>query len=463
MKSDNKFHVKKESFCSKLFLFFFPSKNCFFVFLISFLSFFSFFILIFFLFIRNLFVNTYNLPFDKKQLFIHNYNYIKSKSSNGFVINGNRKVEIALLQNDNLFSALVRNGFDGNNVNEIISSILKKVNLKDLREGQKFFLEYTFKSIYKETNVGKNKDNFPKKADLVEIRNIDKMVFKMPKGIKYIIEKNQNEYICHIEKPKLVIKTHIISGTIQSSVFADVLVSDINATTLFNVLNEYAFLIDFQRDIHPKDKFIFVLETTRDDDGDFVNEKVLYSNLILSNKKYEIFNFHGKFYDRNGKSIQKNLLKTPVDGARISSGFTTRRKHPILGYTRAHKGIDLAVPTGTPIYSAGDGVVSDLQLNHSDYGKVITIKHNREYSTRYAHMSRVAHLKVGQRVKQRQIIGYVGMTGLATGPHLHYEVMRYGKHINPKNVKAVETKKLSKDKLEELNVIINDIDAMLAE
>ena len=403
------------------------------------------------------------LSFDKIELFANHYVNIVSSKNSDFVSNGRGKKEIVLVQNDNLFSALIKNGFDRENVNELLGSIYRKVNLHDLKENQRFFLEYTFNTSYKNTDIKKNKNYLPKKADLMEHRIIDRMFFKIPKGAKYIIERNDAGYVLHIEKPKLIIKTHIISGTIHNSVFADALINDINATTLFNVLNEYAFLIDFQRDIHPNDKFVFVLETTRDGDGDFIKEKVLYSNLILSNRKYEIFNFNGKFYDRSGKSVQKNLLKTPIDGARISSGFTTRRKHPILGYTRAHKGIDLAAPTGTPIYASGDGTVAEIQLNHHDYGKFVTIRHNREYSTRYAHMSKIAHLKVGQPVRQRQIIGYVGMTGLATGPHLHYEVMRYGKHINPKDIRAVETKKLGKDKLDDFKNVVDNIDSMLIE
>jgi murein DD-endopeptidase MepM/ murein hydrolase activator NlpD len=154
-------------------------------------------------------------------------------------------------------------------------------------------------------------------------------------------------------------------------------------------------------------------------------------------------------------------LKTPVDGARITSGFTTRRKHPVLGYTRAHKGVDMAVPTGTPIYAAGDGVVAEIKLNDRSYGKYVLIRHNSEYSTKYAHMSRVANIKKGQRVKQRQVIGYVGMTGLATGPHLHYEVIRYGKHVNPSKINAVEIKKLDNSKIPEFKKFVNYIDNTL--
>ena len=225
-------------------------------------------------------------------------------------------------------------------------------------------------------------------------------------------------------------------------------------------MNEYAFLIDFQRDLRRGDKFVFVIETNRDGDGDIVKEKVLYVNLILSGKKYEIFNFNGSFFDRKGFSVKKALLKTPIDGARISSRFNLHRKHPILGYTKAHLGVDLAAPTGTPIYSAGDGVVVAKTRNDS-YGNYVDVRHNNEYTTRYAHMSRFAKISVGQRVVQRQIIGYVGMTGRATGPHLHYEVIRHGVHINPSLIRVASTKSIDKAKMEKFNVIVNEIDSYL--
>jgi murein DD-endopeptidase MepM/ murein hydrolase activator NlpD len=258
------------------------------------------------------------------------------------------------------------------------------------------------------------------------------------------VSRNNGSYILQIEKPKLITKRHVVSGIITTNLFSDVLVSNIKASTLYNVLNEYAFLIDFQRDLHVNDKFIFVLDTSTDEDGDVLSENILYVNLILSGKNYEIFNFNNRFYDRKGRSIERSLLKTPVDGARMSSKFNPKRKHPILGYTKAHLGVDLAVPSGTPIYASGDGVITRKTYN-SAYGNYIEIRHNNEYSTRYAHMSKFANnLKVGQKIRQRQVIGYVGMTGLATGPHLHYEVLRHGRHINPSTVKATVRKTLNK-------------------
>lgn len=423
-------------------------------------------IALFFILIKLFVLNTFLSSVDyiknngeKVRIFFNDRNYLTS-SSKQFKVHGSGKIDIKLTKNNSLESILVYNGFSNKNINSIASVLQKKVNLRSLKEGQKFTVTYDFETILKEKNTKRIVRPIEKKN--IETRTITSLSFKLQNGIRYAVEYNGGAYILHIEKPQLTIKTHIINGTIKNNLFTDAVVGGINATTLYNVLNEYAFLIDFQRDIHPNDKFVFVLKTVNDGDGDVIEEKVLYSNLVLRGHKHEMFDFHGSFYDRDGKSIQKKLLKTPVDGARITSGFQKKRKHPILGYTRAHKGIDMAVPTGTPIYSAGDGVVAEINLRHRQYGKYVLIRHNSEYSTKYAHMSRVAlHLRVGQRVKQRQVIGYVGMTGLATGPHLHYEVIKRGQHINPRDVSVVETRRIAQNKMLEFKKIVVNIDRIL--
>ena len=399
---------------------------------------------------------------EKMKWFINNNNYIKTTNKH-YTIHGSGTLTIELNENDNLFNALLRNGLERDSINSVLAMFNKKIDLRSLKPGQTFEVNYNFETILKPVDAIKKtaKNTLPVMKTLAEMRNITRMAFKQSNGIRYIVEKNNDSYVLHIEKPKLIVNTHVINGTIQNNLFTDAMVNDIKASTLYNVLNEYAFLIDFQRDLRKGDKFVFLVETSKDGEGDIIEEKVLYSNLILSDHDYEVFRFEGRFYDRNGRSIQKNLLRTPVDGAKITSGFTSRRKHPILGYTRAHKGIDMAVPTGTPIYAAGDGVVEEIQLNHPAYGKFVLIRHNREYSTKYAHMSRVGNIKVGQQVKQRQTIGYVGMTGLATGPHLHYEVIRYGKHINPRSVRSVATKQLDDKKMEQFKILINNVDELL--
>ena len=412
---------------------------------------------------------------NKIKVLLNNDNYLRYRSFKTESY-GRGNVDVKLIAGENLVSALVRNNFSRNDINKIIETLSGEVNFQGISDRQVFYVEYDFKTrfelkespnlkkgrYYKNTNEENYNDvSSPMPMYLVEDRYIKKLSFKKENGNKYIVERNGDGFLLHIEKPKLIIKTHIITGTVTNNLFTDVLMSDIQVSTLYNMLNEYAFLIDFQRDLQKGDKFVFLLDTTKDADGDVIDELIRYSNLSLSRGKYEMFNFHGKYFDRKGQSVQKGLLKTPIDGARLTSRFQLKRKHPILGYTRAHKGVDLAAPTGTPIYAAGDGVVSAIQLNHEAYGKFVSIRHNNEYSTRYAHMSRVAKLHVGSSVKQRQIIGYVGMTGLATGPHLHYEVLRHGVQINPSTMRITSVKKVAKEQMPEFENIVAEIDSLL--
>ena len=404
-------------------------------------------------------VNNSNSSFEKKNIINEDecLHCLLSTSKN--FGHGSKKMSFTLKYGSDLFTTLLQNGFNRDDVTNVINILRKKINLHSLKENQIFHVNYTFEMKFMPS---KSRTNLlPEKHELTEVRKIEKIFFKQPDGSRYIIENNDGAYLLHIERPELIKKIHVISGTITNGLFKDVLTRDIKMNTLYNTLNEYGFLIDFQRDIHKGDKFIIVLDTVKDGDGDTISEKVLYSNLILMGKKYEIFNFHDNFYDRKGQSVQKTLLKTPIDGARVSSNFNLHRKHPVLGYVRAHRGIDLAAPTGTHIYSAGDGVVVELDNAHESYGKFVTIRHNDQYMTRYAHMSRIAKIKVGQSVKQRQIIGYVGMTGLATGPHLHYEVMRYGKHINPSTIKVVSIKQVDAKNMENFKRTVKNIDSVL--
>ena len=412
---------------------------------------------------------------NKVKVLLHNNNYLKYGSFKTESY-GKGNVDVNLMTGENLVNALIRNNFSRNDINKIIETLSGEVNFQGINDRQIFHIEYDFKTRFEskeKQHLQKsrywkkiNKENYngfvsPMPMYLVEDRYIKKLSFKKDNGNRYIVERNGYGFLLHIEKPKLIVKTHIVTGTITNNLFTDALMSDIQVSTLYNMLNEYAFLIDFQRDLQKGDKFIFLLDTTKDSDGDVIDENIRYSNLSLSRGKYEMFNFHGKYFDRKGQSVQKGLLKTPIDGAKLTSRFQLKRKHPILGYTRAHKGVDLAAPTGTPIYAAGDGVVSAIRLNHDAYGRFVSIRHNNEYSTRYAHMSRIAKLHVGSPVKQRQIIGYVGMTGLATGPHLHYEVLRHGIQINPSTMRITSVKKVAKDQMPEFENVVAEIDGLL--
>tara|TARA_Y100000588_G_C14182382_1_gene894232 strand:+ start:710 stop:1357 length:648 start_codon:yes stop_codon:yes gene_type:complete len=189
--------------------------------------------------------------------------------------------------------------------------------------------------------------------------------------------------------------------------------------------------------------------------------KIKYTNLTLHDNNLEYFLFKTSegffdYFNRNGKNVRKALMKTPLDGAKLSSGFGTR-KHPILGYNKFHKGIDFAAAIGTPIYAAGNGTIEYAGRN-GGYGKYIRIRHNGSYKTAYAHLNNFNKgISKGVRVNQGQIIGYVGSTGLSTGPHLHYEIIYQGKPINPLKMKLPSTKTLKGAELEKFKNLVKTI------
>ena len=226
-------------------------------------------------------------------------------------------------------------------------------------------------------------------------------------------------------------------GVIRNSLFESAAAAGIPYTVTAALIRAFSYDVDFQRDIQPGDRFKVMFNTLVNDGGSRAGD-VQFAELVLSGKSHAIYGVRREdgsvdFFTRDGKSIKKGLLKTPVDGARLTSGFGMRL-HPILGFTRMHKGVDFGVPTGTPIYAAGDGTI-EFSGWAGGYGRFIKIKHNPHMETAYGHMSRIALTSsVGQHVHQGQVIGYVGMTGDATGPHLHYEVLRDGSQVNPINV-----------------------------
>ena len=229
----------------------------------------------------------------------------------------------------------------------------------------------------------------------------------------------------------------------------------------------FSFSVDFQRDIWRNDSFEILYEE------EFIKYnkskknlgKILYANLNLQTiGSINLFRFvsnNGKieYFDKNGKSTKKILMKTPVDGARLSSGFGMR-KHPILGFNVKHRGIDFAAPKGTPVYAAGDGIV-EMKGRNGAYGNYIRIRHANNFKTAYAHLSKFNKTLSG-RVKQGKIIGYVGTTGRSTGPHLHYEIIKNNKRINPQKLKLPSGRKLKGQALQEFieqkNLIYRKLD-----
>lgn len=279
------------------------------------------------------------------------------------------------------------------------------------------------------------------------------------------IERSGDNDFTSVQTAKTVVtKPTAARGVIRSSLFEAGGAAGVPASVMMALIQEYSYDVDFQRDLQPGDRFEVLYERQVTTDDQPVGEgDVLYAALTLSGKEYPIYRHKGRngrtdYYNRDGESIRRALLRTPVDGARITSSFGMRH-HPILGFTKMHKGVDFGAPTGTPIYAAGRGVI-EIANRVSGYGNYIRIRHNTEIETAYAHLSRYGKgIARGVRVDQGEVIGYVGATGRATGPHLHYEVLRDGKQVNPKSIDLPTGDKLEGRELEAFHQTVKSLDA----
>ena len=302
----------------------------------------------------------------------------------------------------------------------LLKTILNEKTLKILRINQKFSLKLDNLNKGKIVNVKIETD---KKNEILFTRSNEENIFKTKK-----IKKNFTK--------SLVYKETVILDSLYNSA--------INLGIKPNIIIEFArlygFQIDFQRDVWKNDSFQIIYEQFTNEDNVVVDTgEIIFANLNLQDTDYQLYKFEYEknkidYFDENGKSIRKTLMKTPINGARLSSSYG-KRKHPILGYTKMHTGTDFAAPKGTPIMASGDGKVIKAGWCGGG-GNCVKIKHNSTYQTVYAHMSKFGRgIKKGVRVKQGQVIGYVGSTGMSTGPHLHYEVIENGKKINSQKLK----------------------------
>ena len=255
-----------------------------------------------------------------------------------------------------------------------------------------------------------------------------------------VTRKNDGGYDARELKIKLLRYNSRYFGVIKNGLFVDGVEAGISPNSMMNMINLYGYDVDFQRDIHSGDKFEMLVESFYDENGKKVRDgSVLYSSLVLQNRKIDIYmhkvDNRVEYFDSKGNSVKKSLLRTPINGARVSSGFGMRR-HPILGYSKMHKGVDFAASTGTPILAAGAGTVIYMGIK-GGYGNYVQIKHNNDYSTAYGHASRFnKKFRVGAKVKQGDVVAYVGTTGRSTGPHLHFELLYRGSQVNPAKVKG---------------------------
>tara|TARA_Y100001936_G_C16019143_1_gene638395 strand:- start:215 stop:1516 length:1302 start_codon:yes stop_codon:yes gene_type:complete len=257
-------------------------------------------------------------------------------------------------------------------------------------------------------------------------------------------------------------------SVISNSLYTSAVDIGIKPNIIIEFARLYGFQVDFQRDIWKDDSFQIIFEEFVDNNGNVIDTgNIIFANLNLRDTDLQLYRYEYEknkydFFDENGKSIKKTLMKTPINGARLSSPFG-KRKHPILGYNKLHTGTDFAAPMGTPIMASGDGIVTRARWCGGG-GNCVKIKHNSTYQTVYAHMSKFAKgIKKGARVKQGQIIGYVGSTGLSTGPHLHYEVIENGKKINSQKLKLPSGKILKGKERKNFEVSKIKIDVLKSE
>ena len=331
---------------------------------------------------------------------------------------------------------------------KFLNTVKKQKEVKSLKQNQKIYFKIDRK---KNIKLIKFKIDINKKKDVIFLRdsNLNKFSSK-------IVEKNLTKLLIFKE------------GIIENSLYNTAIKLGIKPNTIIEFARLYGFQVDFQRDIWKGDSFQIIYEQFENEDGSLVeNGDIIFSNLNIQGKDLNLYKFElGKnkidYFDENGKSMKKTLMKTPINGARLSSPFG-KRKHPILGFTKMHAGTDFAAPTGTPIMASGDGVVTRAQWCGGG-GNCVKIKHNSVYQTVYAHMSKFGRgIKKGVRVKQGQIIGYVGSTGLSTGPHLHYEVIENGRKINSQKLKLPSGKTLKGKQRNKFEVNKIKIDVLKSE
>ena len=349
-------------------------------------------------------------------------------------------------------------------INDSIGRILNKFNVTD-KEIKLIIAGLKEKKL---TNIyaGRTLSIVIKKFD-GEKNSIVSLTYPVSNTQTVEIRKNKDFFDIRENILNLNKKEVVISNSINNNLYSAAIDAGIEPNIIIEFARIYGFEVDFQRDIRKGDKFEIYYERFTDD-NDVVREtgKIIYAHMNVNNREINLYNFNYNdedgYYDISGKSIVKSLMKTPINGARLSSSFGMR-KHPILGFNKMHRGTDFAAPTGTPIMASGSGTVTRARWCGGG-GNCVKIRHNSTYETIYAHMSKFARgIREGKKVKQGQIIGYVGSTGLSTGPHLHYEVVVNGKKVNSQKLKLPSGKILKGEERKVFELKRIKIDLKLAD
>jgi len=346
--------------------------------------------------------------------------------------------DIVVSQGDNFAKVLKKAGIKNSDIDKII------INGKDT---------YNFSKIY----LGDNVKIFSHYDD--DILDKFKLIYRFSNTEELIVSLNdQQNFEYQVNEIQLESEKVYVKGTIKTSLYEAMKDAGLSDLAITEVIRIYSFDVDFQRDIYENDTFELYFTKKVNEDGKTVEiEDPEY--LLLTSRgtplKYYLFTTpdFSEYFDEKGKGMTKSLMKTPINGARLSSGFGYR-KHPILGYNKLHKGVDFAAPSGTPIFAAGNGVVEFAGKNGA-YGNYVRIRHDGTFKTAYAHMKSLKKgIYDGVRVKQGDIIGYVGTTGRSTGPHLHYEIIQNGEQMNPAKLKLPSGRKLNEQELKQFNNLI---------
>ena len=327
--------------------------------------------------------------------------------------------------------------------NDTMEKILRKFNINesDIKNISKKLRKRKFSNIYS----GRKLTLILKKLESGSNAIIN-LVYPVSKTTTIEVRKSQNDFIINENILKLYKKEVVVRNIIKNNLYSSAMNVNVEPNIIVEFARIFGFEVDFQRDIRKGDWFEILYEKFQDD-NDKVRDtgKIIYASMYVNGEEINLYNFKynnvEEYYDIKGKSITKSLMKTPINGARLSSSFGMR-KHPILGYNKMHRGTDFAAPSGTPIMASGSGTVTRARWCGGG-GNCVKIKHNSTYETIYAHMKSFAKgIKEGRKVKQGQIIGYVGSTGLSTGPHFHYEVIVNGQKVNSQRLKLPSGKTL---------------------
>ena len=339
---------------------------------------------------------------------------------------------------------------------DTIQNILKKYKVKN-KEIQTTISKYKKYGNPNQLLVGNKIDIIIEKNPLANENSIIKFSVPVSKSTTIAIIKNEDNKITSKKIiTKLYKKKTLSENVIKNNLYSAAIESEMNPEIIIEFARIFGFEIDFQRDIRKNDYFKIVYDKYFDENGKFIKSgSILYAHMSVDGRKISLYKFGDDknygYFDVSGQSVEKALMKTPINGARLSSPFGMR-KHPILGFNKLHSGTDFAAPSGTPIMASGSGTITKAKWCGGG-GNCIKIKHNSTYETIYAHMKSFAKgISVNKKVRQGEVIGYVGSTGMSTGPHLHYEVLINGKKVNSQRLKLPSGKTLKNEERKKFEI-----------